>query len=130
MGHCVLTTPALSILKSARPDLALAIVVEDRFRDLFDGNPHLDRTLEPRTADVARWGPELCLNLHGGTRSTAITTGSRARVRAGFAHFRGSCLYNVQIPRAQRILDVQRKVHTAEHLASAVFYLGAPIVDI
>jgi ADP-heptose:LPS heptosyltransferase len=35
-------------------------------------------------------------------------------------------MYNVRIPRAQDILHVDRKVHTAEHLASAMFYLGVP----
>ena len=39
-----------------------------------------------------------------------------------------SAAYNVRIPRAQEILGVERKVHTAEHLASAMFYLGAPVV--
>ena len=32
----------------------------------------------------------------------------------------------MRIPRAQEILGVERKVHTAEHLASAMFFLGAP----
>ena len=31
LGDCVLTTPALDILKRARPDLRIAVVVEDRF---------------------------------------------------------------------------------------------------
>jgi ADP-heptose:LPS heptosyltransferase len=34
-------------------------------------------------------------------------------------------VYNIRIPRAQEILRVERTVHTAEHLASAVFFLGA-----
>src|SRR5262249_19752856 len=50
---------------------------------------------------------------------------SGARRRAGFAHFRYSFLYDIRIPRAQEILGEERKVHTAEHLASAMFYLGA-----
>jgi ADP-heptose:LPS heptosyltransferase len=54
-----------------------------------------------------------------------LTAGSGARLRAGFAHFRGSSIYNVRIPRAQEILGDERTVHTAEHLASAMFYLGA-----
>jgi heptosyltransferase-3 len=45
--------------------------------------------------------------------------------RAGFSHFRHQVLYNFPIPRAQQILGVDRPVHTAEHLASAMFYLGA-----
>src|SRR6266852_4180021 len=77
LGDCVLTTPALALLKNARPDLRIAIVVE-----------------------------------------------------GGFAHFRLPALYNVRIPRAQQILGVDRKVHTAEHLASAMFYLGVPPAEI
>jgi len=39
-------------------------------------------------------------------------------------------VHNVKIPRAQEILGVERKVHTAEHLASAMFYLGAERCEI
>jgi ADP-heptose:LPS heptosyltransferase len=53
-----------------------------------------------------------------------LSTASGARLRAGFDHYRASGIYNVRIPKAQRILQVDRKVHTAEHLASAMFYLG------
>jgi ADP-heptose:LPS heptosyltransferase len=72
----------------------------------------------------------LCLNLHGGGRSAWMTAMSGARYRAGFGHFRFRVVYNVRIPRAQEILGVERKVHTAEHLASAVFYLGAAVCEI
>jgi ADP-heptose:LPS heptosyltransferase len=34
------------------------------------------------------------------------------------------------IPRAQEILGEERTVHTAEHLASAIFYLGAPVCEV
>ena len=60
----------------------------------------------------------------GGTRSAQLTIASRSPTRAGFEHFRFQQIYNVRIPRAQQILNVDRKVHTAEHLASAMFYLG------
>jgi ADP-heptose:LPS heptosyltransferase len=59
-----------------------------------------------------------------------MTAGSGARYRAGFGHYRHQFVYNVRIPRAQEILSVPRTVHTAEHLASAMFYLGAPITEI
>jgi heptosyltransferase III len=130
LGDCVLTTPALRLLKSARPDLSVAVVVENAFAPIFEGNPDVDRILSPSTADVARWRPELVLNLHGGTRSAQLTLAARARVRAGFGHFRFGAIYNVRIPRAQEILRVDRKVHTAEHLASAMFYLGVPMQEI
>lgn len=127
LGDCVLTTPALDILQRARPDLRIAIMVEDRFREIFDG---LAPTLPPSLAALRRWRPRLCLNLHGGTRSAWMTALSGARFRAGFAHFRQRAVYNVRIPRAQEILGVERAVHTAEHLASAMFYLGAPAREI
>ena len=130
LGDCVLTTPALHLLKSARPDLKLTIVVEDAFAPLFEGNPDIESILSPSTADIARLHPELVVNLHGGNSSAKLTFSSRARLRAGFTHFRFSALYNVRIPTAQQILKVHRKVHTAEHLASAVFFLGVPAREI
>uniref|UniRef100_Q025H4 Glycosyl transferase, family 9 n=1 Tax=Solibacter usitatus (strain Ellin6076) TaxID=234267 RepID=Q025H4_SOLUE len=130
LGDCVLTTPALYILKRFRPDLHLAIFVEDRFREIFEGSPDLDQILAPDLPTLRRFRPQLCLNLHGGTRSTWMTELSGARYRAGFTHFRQQFVYNVRIPRAQEILGVERKVHTAEHLASAIFFLGAPAVEI
>jgi len=130
LGDCVLTTPALDILKRFRPDLKIAVVVEDRFRAIFEGNPAIGQLLAPELGALRRFRPALCLNLHGGGRSAWLTLLSGARVRAGFAHFRHRFAYNVRIPRAQQILGEERKVHTAEHLASAVFFLGAPRQEI
>ena len=53
LGDCVLTTPALDILRRARPDLRVAVVVEDRFRDIFEGNglmPEIDSLLSGKAA--------------------------------------------------------------------------------
>ena len=130
LGDCVLTTPALAILKRCRPDLQVAVIVENRFAEVFEGNPDVQSILPPTVKAVGRWRPDLCINLHGGTRSMLLTAGSAARMRAGFAHFRGAGIYNLRIPTAQEILGVSRKVHTAEHLASAMFYLGAAVQPI
>ena len=130
LGDCVLTTPALEILKRARPDLRVAVVVEDRFRAVFEGNPDIDRLLGPSLGALRAWKPELCLNLHGGPRSAWMTAASGARFRAGFGHFRQGFAYNLRIPRAQQILGVERKVHTAEHLASAMYWLGAAVAEL
>ncbi|MBM3776152.1 MAG: glycosyltransferase family 9 protein [Acidobacteria bacterium] len=128
LGDCVLTTPALRLLKQARPDARIGVVVEERWAAVFEGNPDVSELLAPRS--LRRWAPGLCLNLHGGTRSASLAATSGARLRAGFAHFRPSWIYNARIPRAQQILEVSRKVHTAEHLASAVFFLGVPQSEI
>jgi ADP-heptose:LPS heptosyltransferase len=130
MGDCVLTTPALQILKTARPDLEVAVVVEPRFAAVFEGNPAVGKLLTPAVSSIAQWRPDLAINLHGGSRSIVLTLASRAKYRAGFGHYRATWAYNILIPRAQQILGVDRGVHTAEHLASAMFYLGAPHEDI
>jgi ADP-heptose:LPS heptosyltransferase len=130
LGDCVLTTPAISLLKQARPDVQIAMVVEDAFAPVFSGNPDLESILPPRASEISRWRPELALNLHGGATSVRLTIAARSRWRAGFAHFRFRPVYNVQIPRAQEILHVDRKVHTAEHVASAMFHLGVPLAEI
>jgi heptosyltransferase-3 len=124
LGDCVLTTPALSLLKAHRPDLRVAVVVEPRFAGVFEGNPDVDQI--PVNVPHA----DLVLNLHGGTRSMWMTFHSGARYRAGFAHHRYGFLYSHKIPRAQEILGVERPVHTAEHLASAMFWLGVPRAEI
>jgi ADP-heptose:LPS heptosyltransferase len=118
------------LLKQHRPDLEIAMVVEDRFREIFEGSPEIAELLPPVPASIAKWRPQMTLNFHGGTRSMWLTAVSRAWIRAGFAHHAYSVLYNARIPRAQQILDEERPVHTAEHLASAMFWLGVPKTDI
>jgi len=127
LGDCILCTPALNLLKQARPDLQIAVVVEDRFAAVFENNPDIDRILPPRAGATRAFEPALCLNLHGGTRSARLTLLSGARFRAGFDTLRPGWIYNTPIPTAQEILGVTRRVHTAEHAASAIFYLGIPI---
>jgi heptosyltransferase-3 len=130
LGDCVLTTPALSLLKQARPDFQIAVVVEDRFRAVFAGNPDVDQIFAPNASSVSRFRPQLALNVHGGATSVRLMLAAASGLRAGFGHFRFQPMYNVRIPRAQEILGVERKVHTAEHLASAMFYLGVPQTEI
>lgn len=130
LGDCVLTTPAIRILKAARPDLVLAVVVEDRFRELFSGNPDVETVLPPEVFALRRFRSTLCINFHGGTRSLTLTAASGARLRAGFAHYRTTAAYNLLAPRAQQILGEERTVHTAEHLASMMFWLGVPEVPV
>jgi len=130
LGDCVLTTPALGILRRFRPDVRVSVVVEPAWRAIFEGNPDIDEILSPTVRSVRQFRPDVCLNLHGGRRSAWMTRLSGARYRAGFGHYRHRFAYNLRIPRAQEILGVDRTVHTAEHLASAIFHLGAPITEI
>ena len=127
MGDCVLTTPAIHLLKRHRPDLEIGVAVEDRFRDVYEGNPDISMRFGPGKSALAAWHPRLTVNLHGGTRSVWMTLLALSRFRAGFGHYRHGWLYNVKLPRAQELLGEERTVHTAEHVASAMFYLGVPM---
>jgi heptosyltransferase III len=125
MGDCVLTTPALALLKAFRPDLQVRVVVEPRFAGVFEDNPDVDE-ISPQVGGRV----DLALNLHGGTRSMWMALASGAKFRVGFGHHRFSGIYSQRIPRAQEILGEERPVHTAEHLASAMFWLGVPHSEI
>lgn len=125
MGDCVLTTPALALLKAYRPDLQVCVVVEPRFAGVFEDNPDVDE-ISPRVGGRV----DMVLNLHGGTRSMWMTVASGAKFGIGFEHHRFSGIYSQRIPRAQEILGEERPVHTAEHLASAMFWLGVPRSEI
>ena len=130
LGDCVLSTPAIHLLKKARPDLRIAVVVEDRFSAVFENHPDVAAILPPRASALRTFAPTLCVNLHGGTRSARLTLLSGARFRAGFEIFRPRWIYNTPVPTAQETLGISRRVHTAEHLASAMFYLGVPISEV
>lgn len=130
LGDCVLTTPALHLLHAFRPDLQIGVVVEDRFAQIFEGNPAVAEIVAPLKRAALGFRAVLTLNFHGGSRGTLLTALSLARWRAGFGHYRQQWVYNLSIPRAQEILGEERTVHTAEHLASAMFYLGVPRTEI
>ncbi len=127
LGDCVLTTPAIALLKKFRPDLEIEVAVETRFAEVFADNPAVGGILAPTWQAVRKWKPALCVNLHGGTRSQWMTALSGAHWRAGFAHHSTTLAYNFRIGRAQQIMGIRRRVHTAEHLASAFFWLGVPL---
>lgn len=101
-------------------------MAEQPFQEIYTGNPAVKQILNPALGAASAFGAQLCLNLHGGMRSMWLTGASVASWRAGFGHYRGQWIYNVRIPRAQAILGEERVVHTAEHVASAMFFLGVP----
>jgi ADP-heptose:LPS heptosyltransferase len=141
IGDIVLLTPALHLLKAWRPDLRVSVLVASRFRELLEGNPDVDEILclgERPLKAVARLRSALtlrrrkfavCVNLHGGPTSCFLSRMSGAGVRVGFAHYRSPRLYQVLVPDARLVLN-QPTLHTAEHQASAFFYLGLPRQDV
>jgi ADP-heptose:LPS heptosyltransferase len=126
LGDCVLTTPAISLLHAYRPDLTIAVMAEPAFRPVFGRNPAVSLLPEPSISGALGFRADLALNLHGLRASMHLTVASLARWRAGFSRYRWSWVYNVKIPRPQEILGEERQMHTAEHLAAAMFHLGVP----
>lgn len=126
LGDCVLSTPAIHLLKQSRPEAEIAVVAEPAWHAVFEGNSDVSRILRPTLRAVWSFSPQLAIDFHGGNTAARLTFLSRARYRAGFAHYKRRAAYNLRIPTAQEILGSTRKVHTAEHMASAVFYLGVP----
>ena len=57
---------------STRPDLSLAVSVEERFQPVFTGNPAISQILPPTWQGVRKFNPALCVNLHGGPRSLDV----------------------------------------------------------
>lgn len=127
LGDCVLSTPAIHLLKQARPGAEIGVVVEPAWRAVYEHNPDIAVILPPAMKAVWEFDPDVVIDFHGGTTAARLTFFSGAQHRAGFAHLkRRAAAYNVRIPRAQEILHQERPVHTAEHMASAMFYLGVP----
>jgi ADP-heptose:LPS heptosyltransferase len=124
LGDCVLSTPAIHLLKADRPNCEIAVVVESAWRAVFDGNPDVARILPPAHRAVWSFSPQVAVDFHGGNTAARLTLFSGARYRAGFAHYKRRAAYNIRIPRAQEITGEARTVHTAEHMAAAMFYLG------
>jgi heptosyltransferase-3 len=143
IGDVVLLTPALRLLKRWRPDLMISVVVESRFRELLEATADVDEILEPGSGsgpaklrariaavrEIRKRQFSLCVNLHGGPTSAFLARWSGARWKAGFEHFRRRGIYQALIPDARLILN-QPRIHTAEHQASAFFYLGLPREEI
>lgn len=124
LGDCVLTTPAIRLLKTARPASQIAVVVEPAWRAVFEGNRDISLILPPTHGAVWDFDPDICIDFHGGNTAARLTFFSGAKYRAGYGHFKRRAAYNIRIPRVQDITGYSRTVHTAEHMATAIFYLG------
>ena len=127
LGDIVLTTPAITLLKKSFPDASLTYLVEEPFRRLVEGNPHLDRVLtvpvKQKTADllrlirsIRRERYDVLLDFHGGPRTSWITLLSAARLKVGYAIKTKGFLYDIRVPRSGE----SGPVHSVENHANLV----------
>lgn len=130
LGDCVLSTPAIHLLKRHRPNNRIGVVVEPEWRAVYEGNPDVAAILPPTHKAVWDFDPDVAIDFHGGNTAARLTFFSGAKYRCGYSHYKRRAAYNIRIPRVQEITGSSRTVHTAEHMATAMFYLGAKPRDI
>ncbi|MBN1272016.1 MAG: glycosyltransferase family 9 protein [Candidatus Aminicenantes bacterium] len=106
-----MTTPSISALKNACPGTSLFYVVEEPYRELVEGNPHLDEIF---VIDKTRGNKEFfriirrirknkfdaVIDFHGGPRAALITLLSRAKWKVGYQTKCKSYIYHFTIPRS------------------------------
>jgi ADP-heptose:LPS heptosyltransferase len=122
MGDCLLLTAPVRALKQEFPEFRVAVLVERRFADCFDGNPDFDEILlaggkwSTATRLLARRFDAI-VNLHGGPTSLLyswLVWGPRI----GAEHYRGAKLYHGCVPAP--LLSA----HTVESTMAVFRWLG------
>jgi ADP-heptose:LPS heptosyltransferase len=103
MGDCLLLTSPVRALKAQFPSFRIAVLVEKRFADVFDGNPDFDQIIrvQDKAATVARLFTrrfDLVLNLHGGPTSLVYARSARG-LRVGGEHYQHAWGYRATFPR-------------------------------
>jgi heptosyltransferase-1 len=131
IGDVILTTPAIALLKKHLPDARLTYLVEEPFRRLVEGNPHLDRVLVSPSKQkrgefvrflrqIRREKFDVLLDMHGGPRASWTTLASRARLKVGHGIRPKRFLYDLTVPRKA----AAGPLHSVESHAGFVRALG------
>ncbi len=113
IGDVIMTTPAVAALKKSLPHAYLAYIVEEPYRRLIEGNPHLDRVfiLPPQQGffsflrfiqKLRHEKYDLLIDFHGGPRASRIALFSRARLKIGYELKYKDFFYHIRLPRSPR----------------------------
>ncbi len=135
IGDIIMTTPAVAILKTRLPGASFTYLVEEPFRRLVEGNPHLDKVLavekKQKLRDFVKLilqvraeGYDALLDFHGGPRASWITFFSKARLKIGYGIKHKGFLYDIRVPRGREEGDKGGLVHSVENHANLVRALG------
>ena len=122
MGDCLLLTAPLRALKDEFPGFRIAILVEPRFADCFDGNPDIDELLivENKYSVSARLLTkrfDAIVNLHGGPTSL-LYSWLPWGTRIGMEHYQGAKLYHGLVPSSRP------EAHTVDSTMAVMRWLG------
>lgn len=141
LGDTILSTPLYAALKSWRPDLRLAVLVESPCDEVLRNNPDLDEVIAIPTSRkgvlgrfavrcrilkrIRNAGFDCCINLHGGPTSAWLTALSGALYRAGGPSFRNRLTCNI-ISDTPRMPPDGRRPHAVEYGIGSLRNLGLP----
>lgn len=129
-----MTTPAVAAIKRALPQASLTYVIEEPFRRLVEGNPHIDRVLtipaKQSAIEFARFIRELrretydaVVDFHGGPRASRIAWLSRGKFKVGYRLKYKGWIYDVRVPRTR----AGEHIHSVENHLNLVRALGVEV---
>ncbi len=141
LGDSILTLPLIEAFHQWRPELKLDILIESPYAPVFENHPAIHEVLILKARNIPgssgwtrlqatlqiwkRRYPAV-INLHGGTTSRLFTIATRAKLRLGEKHRRGSWIYNARIPSSSSIWQ-RPSLHTVEHQLAVMRWLGLPV---
>jgi heptosyltransferase-1 len=111
IGDVVMTTPAITALRKALPSAHISYVIETPYRELIEGNPHVDKVIVlPRPMGKKRFMNtvrllrkerfDVAIDFHGGPTASLITFLSGARQKIGYRIKYKSFAYDISLPRS------------------------------
>ncbi|MFC2169234.1 glycosyltransferase family 9 protein [Acidobacteriota bacterium] len=131
IGDIIMTTPAVSALKSGFPNASISYIVEEPYRELVEGNPNLDRILVLKkkqsrkdflkfARQIRREKYDAVIDFHGGPRASLITCFSKARLKVGYKIKYKNFIYHIKLPRGHQ----NELIHSVENHINLVRALG------
>ncbi|MCJ7582952.1 MAG: glycosyltransferase family 9 protein [Candidatus Aminicenantes bacterium] len=137
IGDIVMTTPAVTVLKEKCPDISLTYLLEEPYRELVEGNPHLDnvfvipkkqstKEFHDLIHEIRREQFDVLIDFHGGPRASWLTLFSKAKLKIGYKIKNKSFLYDIKIPRSPE----KGQIHSVENHINMVEALGINVDSI
>lgn len=135
IGDTVLMTACLEALKSFRPDIKIAVVLEPLAAPTLEGHLLVDQLFMIKPNFASRLGLikqlrrekfDLVFNMHGGTTANFIAWLSGARHTVGYQGQRYSSLLTLRAPAPDVILG-RREIHSVEQQLALLHWTGVPL---
>lgn len=131
IGDVVMTTPAIAVLRKGFPSVHISYVIEAPYRDLVEGNPHVDRVIvlpKPMstknfvnvTRAIRKERFDAAIDFHGGPTASLLTFFSGAKNKIGYRIKYKSFIYDTKLPRGRPA----GHLHSVENHINLVKALG------